>query len=143
MDVDDFIEGGKETHRKALEVSMKKYRYGKSIDPWSVGQQETLFAGRRVVQHHDYCVTVSMDEYVKNKLRPIEVPEGYLSNTKEVSEEMLTNMKGVNGCLGSTTFDQSIWIRSDIVSTDFGSQCGSETVSSSAHHHHDLATSFR
>ena len=41
-----------------------------------------------------------MDEYVKSKLRPIEVPRGYLSNTKEVSDGMLTNVKGVNGGLG-------------------------------------------
>ena len=66
---------------------MKKYRYGKSIDPWSVGQQETLFAGRRVVQHHDYCVTVSMDEYVKNKLRPIEVPKGICQIPKKLAKE--------------------------------------------------------
>ena len=42
-----------------------------------------------------------MDEYVKSKLRPIEVPRGYLSNTKEISDGMLTNFKGVNGGLGS------------------------------------------
>ena len=41
-----------------------------------------------------------MDEYVKSKLRPIEVPRGYLSNTKEISDGMLTNVKGVNGGLG-------------------------------------------
>ena len=117
---------------------MKKNRCSKSIDLWSVGQQGTLFAGRRVVQHHGYCVAVSMDEYVKNKLRLIGVPKRYLSNTKEGSEGMLTNIKGVNGCWSSTTFDHPIWIRPEIVSTDFGSQCSSETVSSSAHHHHDF-----
>ena len=41
-----------------------------------------------------------MDEYVKSKLRPIEVRRGYLSNTKEISDGMLTNVKGVNGGLG-------------------------------------------
>ena len=41
-----------------------------------------------------------MDEYVKSKLRPIEVPKGYLSNPKEISDGMLTNVKGVNGGLG-------------------------------------------
>ena len=78
IDVDDFIEGGKEPHRKAMEGFYAKYRCGKAVDLMSVGQG-TLFAGRRVVQHRDYRVTVSMDEYVKNKLRPIEVPKGYLS----------------------------------------------------------------
>ena len=48
-------------------VSMNKYRCGKSIDLWSVRQEGTLFAGRRIVQHRDYRVTVSMNEFVKNK----------------------------------------------------------------------------
>ena len=78
IDVDDFNEGGKETHRKAMESFYEKYRYGKSIDLWSIGQEGTLFAGRRIVQHRDYRVTVSMHEYVKNKLRPIEVPKGQI-----------------------------------------------------------------
>ena len=94
-----------------------------------------------------------MDEYVWTKLHPIEVPKEYLSNTKEVSEGMLTNIKGVNGGLvllglhwetrpGSTTFDHPIWIRSEITSTDLGGQRGSETMSFSSHHHHDLVTSL-
>ena len=47
-----------------------------------------------------------MDEIFKSKLRPIEVPRGYLLNTKEISDGMITNVKGVNGgsgCLASTT----------------------------------------
>ena len=52
------------------------------------------------MQHPDFRRTVSMDESVKSKLRPIEVPRGYLSNTKEISDGMLTNVKGVNGGLG-------------------------------------------
>ena len=52
------------------------------------------------MQHPDFRVAVSVDEYVKSKLRPIEVPKGYLSNTKEISDGMLTNVKGVNGGLG-------------------------------------------
>ena len=43
---------------------MKKYQCGKSVDLWSVGREGTLFAGRRMVQHQGYRVTVSMDEYV-------------------------------------------------------------------------------
>ena len=99
LDVDDFIEGGKETHRKTIEGFCDKYRCGKAVDLMSAGQEGTLFAGRRVVQNPDFRITVSMDEYVKSKLRPIEVPKGYLSNTNEISDGMLTNIKGVNGGL--------------------------------------------
>ena len=100
LDVDDFIEGGKETYRRTMEGFHDKYRCGKAVDLMSAGQEGTRFAGRSVVQHPDFRITVSMDEYVKSKLRPIEVPRGYLSNTKEISDGMLTNIKGVSGGLG-------------------------------------------
>ena len=80
LDVDDFIEGGKETQRKNMEGFYDKYRCGKAIDLRLAGQEGTRFAGRRVVQQSDFCITVSMDEHVKSELRPIEVPRGYLSN---------------------------------------------------------------
>ena len=100
LDVDDVIEGGKETHRKTMEGFYDKYRCGKAVDFKSAGQEGTRFTGRRVVQHPDFRITVSMDEYVESKLNPIEVPRGYKSNTKEISDGMLTNVRGVNGGLG-------------------------------------------
>ena len=87
-------------HRETVRKFYDKYRCGKAIDLRLAGQEGTRFAGRRVVQHPDFCITVSIDEYVKSRLRPIEVPRGYLSNTKEISDGMLTNVKGVNGGLG-------------------------------------------
>ena len=105
IDVDDFIEGGKGPHRKAMEGFYAKYRCGKAIDLVSVGKEGTLFAGRRVVQYRDYHVTVSMDEYVKAKLRLTEVPTGYLSNTKEsvrgwsqISRDSATSARLVGLC---------------------------------------------
>ena len=74
-DVDDFVEGGKETHRKTMEGFYDKYRCGEAADLMSAGQEGTRFAGRRVVQNPDFRITVSTDEYVKSKLRPIEVPK--------------------------------------------------------------------
>ena len=117
LDVDDFIEGCKEAHRKVFERVSAEYRYGKAVDLMSAGQEE---------------------------LQPIEVPKRYLSHTKEISEGMLTKVKGVNGGLGwfgsngearhgSTPLDHSIWVRSEIASTDIGGQRGSETMSCSSH----------
>ena len=131
LDVDDFIEGGKEAHRKAMEGFYAKNRCGKAVDLLSAGQEGTLFAGRRVVQNRDYRVAVSMDEHVRTKLHPTEVPKGYLSNTKEISEGMLTKVKGVNGGLGwlaatgrpdvaAPHWIYLIWIRSEIAPTDLG-----------------------
>ena len=93
LDVDDFIEGGNETHRETMRKFYDKYRCGEAIDLRSAGQEGARFARRRVVQNPDFRITVSMDENVKSKLRPFEVP-------KEISDGMLTNIKGVNGGLG-------------------------------------------
>ena len=120
----------------------------KAIDFMSVGQKGTLFTGRRVVQHRDYRVTVSMDEYVKAELRPIEVPQGYWSNARDVCEEMLTNIKGVNGSWlvginGKARHgSNSLWVRSEVVSVDLEGQRGSETMSHGSDNYHDLATPF-
>ena len=65
-----------------MEGFYDKYRCGKAVDFTSAGQEGTRFAGRRVVENSDFRITVLMDEYVKSKIRPIEVPKGYLSNTK-------------------------------------------------------------
>ena len=55
-----------------MEGFYDKYRCGKAVDLRLAGQEGTrFFAGRRVVQHPDFRITVSMDEYVKSKLRPI------------------------------------------------------------------------
>ena len=83
-----------------MEGFYDKYRCGKAVDLRSARQEGTRFAGRRVMQHPDFRITVSMDEYVKSKLRPIEVPKGYVSNTKEISDGMLTNVKGVKWWFG-------------------------------------------
>ena len=91
------------------------------------------------MQHLDYRVTVSMDEHAQAKLRPIEVPQGYLSNAKEISEGMLTNIKRVNGGSwlvginrktrhGDDSLDHSLWVRPKIAAVDLGSQRCSETT---------------
>ena len=41
LDVDDFIEGGKETHRKTMEGFYDKYRCGKAVDVMSAGKEGT------------------------------------------------------------------------------------------------------
>ena len=64
----------------------------RSISGWQDNKAH-VSPGGGVVQHSGFRITVSMDEYVKSKLRPIEVPRGYLSNTKEISDGMLTNVK--------------------------------------------------
>ena len=140
-------------HRETMRKFYDKYRCGKAIDLRLAGQEGTRFAGRRVVQHPDFRITVSMDEYVKSKLRPIEVPRGYLSNTTEISDGMLTNVKGVNGGLGwlASTARPDMAAPHSIIPSGYDRRStqlisevkrGSETMSRSSHHHHDLAHSI-
>ena len=48
----------------------------------------------------DYGFTWDMDEYSKNKLKGIEVPRGFLSNTQELSESMMQQVTRCNGQIG-------------------------------------------
>ena len=90
LDVDDFIEGGDEVHRATMDKFYKKYKCGKAVDLVQAGNEGTIFCGRRVIQGRDFGITVSMNEYVKNKLSKIEVPRGYIKDTKAVSDGMIT-----------------------------------------------------
>ena len=44
LDVDDFIEGGNEIHRKTIEGFCDKYRCGKAVDVRSAREEGTRFA---------------------------------------------------------------------------------------------------
>ena len=59
LDVDDFIEGGKETHRKTMEGFYDKYRCGKAVDLRSAEHDGTTvrretFRAKPRFSHH--CV---------------------------------------------------------------------------------------
>ena len=73
--MDDFIEGGSEVHLAHMKIFYDKYNCGKIVDLVEAGPSGTLFAGRRVVQQRDFTTTISMDEYVRDKMGPIEVPK--------------------------------------------------------------------
>ena len=100
LDVDDFIEGGDDRHRKVMDKFYEKYKCGKAVDLVAAGDEGTLFAGRRISQDRKFNIKVTMNEYVDSKLSKIEVPRGYIKDTKAVSDGMITKLKGVNGALG-------------------------------------------
>ena len=75
LDVDDFMEGGNEIHSDTMKGFYDKYRCGKAIDLRSAGQEGTRFAGRRVVQHPDIRITVSMDDMSNPSSVPLKFQE--------------------------------------------------------------------
>ena len=90
LDVDDFIEGGDDRHRKVMDKFYEKYKCGKAVDLVAAGDEGTLFAGRRISQDRKFNIKVTMNEYVDSKLSKIEVPRGYIKDTKAVSDGMIT-----------------------------------------------------
>ena len=90
LDVDDFKEGGKETHCKTMEDSM--------TSTVVVRRSTSCRQDKRV---HGFLEDVSCKTQISASLcRWTNMSKGYLSNTKEMSDGMLTNIKGVNGGLG-------------------------------------------
>ena len=85
LDFDDFIEGGKETHRKTMEGFYDKYRCGKAVDIMSAGQEGTRFAGRRVVQNPIFaslCRSTNMSS-------PSSVPLKFQEDTCQTPKESM------------------------------------------------------
>ena len=144
LDVDDFMEGGNEFHRKTIEGFCDR----RSIS----GRQDKRYTFCPEACRTTSRITMSMDEYVKSKLRPTEVPRGYLSNTKEISDGMLTNVKGVNGGLGwlASTARPDMAARHSIIPSGYDRRspqlisvvnAAVKQCHAVPNHHHDLAHS--
>ena len=121
LDVDDFKEGGKETHRKTTEGFYDKYRCGKAVDLMSAGQDGTRFAGGRVVQNPDFRITVLMDEASSVSLKfqkdTCQTPRKQVLGAHERQKsQWWFGLADVNGKTthGGASFDHSIWVRPTI-----------------------------
>ena len=77
-----------------------KYQFGKRKRLIDLKEEGTLISGIRVRQYPDYSFTWDMNEYTKDKLRDIEVPRGFLTNTEEISETYLKKVGTCNGQVG-------------------------------------------
>ena len=149
-DVDDFIEGGKETHRKTMEGFYDKYRCGRAVDFMSAGQEGTRFAWRRAVQKPwfpQHCVDgrmcqVKAPSHWSSKRIPVKHQGKKWRDAHEhQGRKWWFGLAGINSKTrhGWASLDHSIWVWPTIAATDFRGQRGSETMSCSPHHHHDLA----
>ena len=64
-----------------------------------MGSQGTLIGGIRVVQHPDFTFTWHMNEYI-DTMKIIEVPRGFISQTKELDEAYMSEVVTSNGKIG-------------------------------------------
>ena len=77
----------------------KKYQCGKNKKLLDLGNEGTLISGIRVKQRKDYSFEWDMKEYA-NKIKPIEVPRGYISQNTEIDDHVMSDVISVNGKLG-------------------------------------------
>ena len=71
--MDDVAEGGDEVHQRQIKIFYDKYECVKRIHLRKTFPEGFLFAARRATQLNDYRFTITMDEYVRGKLMPIDI----------------------------------------------------------------------
>ena len=59
-----------------------------------------MISGKRVRQLPDYSFLWDMDDYSQDKLKSIDVPRGFMSNTAELDQSMLDKVGTCNGQIG-------------------------------------------
>ena len=94
-----MFEAGNDRHRKLMAEFYKKYVCGKSKCLMDLGKEGTLISGIRVIQNKDYSIEWHMNEYAK-KMKPVNVPRGYLTNTTEVDDTVMGHVVTANGQIG-------------------------------------------
>ena len=64
-----------------------------------LGTEGSLIGGIRVCQHKDFGCTWDMNEYA-TKLELVDVPRGYISQNKEIDDQVMSQVVSCNGKLG-------------------------------------------
>ena len=100
LDFDDFIEGGKDTHRKTMEGFCDKYLRGKAVDLMSAGKEGTRFAG------DVSCKTPSFSSLCRwtKMSSPNSVPLQFQKDTCQ------TPRKQVMGCSRTSRESMVVWV---------------------------------
>ena len=71
IEIDDVLEAGNEEHRRRMAWLESRLRFGKAVNL----QEEktgTGYAGRRLRQLPDHSFELTMADYIKNRLKPVE-----------------------------------------------------------------------
>ena len=74
----------------------EKYKCGKNKILMDLGGQGTLIGGIRVIQHSDFSLSWHMKEYI-DTMKIINVPKGFISQTKELDEAHMSEVVSSNG----------------------------------------------
>ncbi|OLQ12867.1 hypothetical protein AK812_SmicGene3197 [Symbiodinium microadriaticum] len=72
IEIDDVLEAGSPRHREKMELLEKRFNFGKVTNLMET-EAGSGYAGRRLRQRKDYSYVYSMNDYVSNRLRFVEV----------------------------------------------------------------------
>ena len=88
VEVDDLLEAGDDHHRKKMDWLEKRLRFGKIVNLMET-PGGTGYAGRRIRQSQDGSVIYSMEDYVRNRLKYVNVDRKVLK--KDYATTILNN----------------------------------------------------
>ena len=97
LDVDDFVQGGNIRHGELMEVLRKQFRFGK----WRViFGSSGEYLGRTVSQDENFEIRITMQRYIKEKLRNIMLPRDKVKDENRVLDpNAVTLVRGAGGSL--------------------------------------------
>ena len=72
IEIDDLLEAGSPRHREKMTLLEKRFNFGKVTNLMET-EAGSGYAGRRLRQRKDYSYVYSMNDYVSNRLRFVEV----------------------------------------------------------------------
>ena len=97
LDVDDFVQGGNSRHGELMETLRKQFRFGK----WRViFGSSGEYLGRTVSQDENFEIRITMQRYIKEKLRNITLTREKVKDESRVLDaNEVTLVRGAGGSL--------------------------------------------
>ena len=97
LDVDDFCQGGNERHEQLMSELRTKLKFGK----WrEVYRGSADYIGRTLHQLENFEIQVSMQRYIEEKLKPVNLPKERLKEKESpLNPQEITWLRGVGGSL--------------------------------------------
>ena len=97
LDVDDFVQGGNSHHGELMEILRKQFRFGK----WRViFGSSGEYLGRTVSQDENFEIRITMQRYIKEKLRNITLTREKIKDEGRVLDaNEVTLVRGAGGSL--------------------------------------------
>ena len=94
VEIDDLLEAGSARHRAKMLQLEKKFKFGK-VTNLMEATDGSEYAGRRLRQRADYSFSYSMDDYVANRLREMNLDRRI---TKKAAAQTVLNSDEQRSC---------------------------------------------